>query len=58
MDSLIALINIVLSNEFHQKISKIKNPYGDGKTSQRIKKIIDKTNLDKLINKEFYDLPC
>lgn len=51
-------INLILSKEFKLKTSKVKNPYGDGKTSQRIKKIIMKSNFKKLINKEFYDLPC
>ncbi len=53
---IVEAIKLILSKEFKQKINKVKNPYGDGKTSQRIKKIISKTNFKSLLNKEFYDL--
>ncbi len=41
-------INKGFSNSFKKKISRIKNPYGDGKSSQRIVKIINKINLSHL----------
>lgn len=51
-------INFILSDEFLTKIKNVKNPFGDGKTAQRIKKIITKSDFEKLKNKEFYDSPC
>jgi GDP/UDP-N,N'-diacetylbacillosamine 2-epimerase (hydrolysing) len=53
---IVKAINLILSKEFKQKISKIKNSYGDGNTAPRIKKIIDKTDFNKIIYKEFYDI--
>jgi len=55
---IIESIKLILSKRFKQKISNIKNQYGDGNTAQRIKEIIDKIDLINLINKEFYDLSC
>lgn len=57
-NEILKAISLILSEQFKQKIKKIKNPYGDGKASQRIKKIITKSNFEKLKNKKFYDLTC
>lgn len=46
-------INYVLNNkEFRNKLANVKNPYGDGKSSYRIYKILKKLNFSKLINKK------
>lgn len=40
------------SKKFQKKVDKCINPYGDGKSSQRIKSILEKVNIDsKLLDK-------
>ena len=40
-------INIALSSTFEKKISKIKNPYGDGNSANKIIKILKKLDLKR-----------
>lgn len=51
-------IDLALSNEFHEKAKKTKNPYGDGKTSDKIVRVlIDFLSIDKIdLKKQFYNI--
>jgi len=53
-----AAIEKGLSKKFKEQCSNLRNPYGDGKTSMRILKIL-RENIKRRINlmKVFYDLP-
>ena len=55
--SIIKGINKALSINFKKKLKKLKNPYGDGKASERIIKVVKKIDLGKssIINKKFLD---
>jgi len=58
-DAIIKAINQALSKEFILSISKLKNPYGDGFTSNRIVKILNSIDIKEkkqLIKKYFIDL--
>ena len=46
-------ISFVLNNKkFRKNLARVKNPYGDGKSSYRIYKILKKLNFSKLIDKK------
>lgn len=47
-----------LSDEFKESLNGYKNPYGDGKTANRIKNILKKINWkdSKILKKEFFDI--
>ena len=50
-------ISFVESNEFKDILNHCENPYGDGKASERICKILNDIKLDKeLLNKQFFEL--
>ena len=58
--SINSAIKKALSQEFKNSIQKIVSPYGDGKTADRIIKIlesIDFTSKSALLKKGFFDLP-
>tara|TARA_Y100001958_G_C21248319_1_gene580871 strand:- start:8510 stop:9718 length:1209 start_codon:yes stop_codon:yes gene_type:complete len=49
-------IKLLYAKNFQEKLKNIKNPYGDGNTSNRILEIINKLHLPNQFKKEFYDL--
>ena len=44
-DRILSAINYCKTSKFKKKISNLENPYGDGKSAQRIVKIIKKLKL-------------
>jgi GDP/UDP-N,N'-diacetylbacillosamine 2-epimerase (hydrolysing) len=44
------------SNKFQESLKKVENPYGDGESSLKIKKIIKDINLNDILKKSFFDL--
>ena len=50
-------INKALSNNFKSKIKDCINLYGNGGGSEKIVKIIEGYNLNKILKKNFYDIP-
>jgi UDP-hydrolysing UDP-N-acetyl-D-glucosamine 2-epimerase len=58
-DDILNAISKAGSEKFKKEIGGIKNPYGDGKTAEKIVNIlksIDFENKEKLLKKGFYDL--
>ena len=53
--SIVEAVNRGLDKRFKEDIKKEANIYGEGKTAERIKKIIMSSDLTKLIKKGFYD---
>lgn len=50
-------ISIALTSEFRKKIEQMKNPYGEGNTSQKILDLLKKyLESEKTLKKSFYDL--
>lgn len=50
-------IKFIESNEFKDILNHCENPYGDGKASERICRILNDIKLDKeLLNKQFFEL--
>jgi len=50
-----AILN-AFSDDFIQKAKKSKNPYGDGKASERMLSILKSINLEEIRTKKFYDI--
>ena len=48
-------LNRLFSKEFKEKLKRVKNPYGDGKSAERIVKILKKINI-KDTKKKFFDI--
>ena len=46
------------SQPFRASLSQVRNPYGEGGASQKIVEAIRTCDLDNLLKKRFYDLPC
>lgn len=44
------------SNGFKKKLQSVKNPYGSGGASKKIKKIIKETDLTDILKKQFFDI--
>ena len=44
------------SNEFQNHLKNIKNPYGDGCSSQKIIKILNSISIDDLLKKSFFNV--
>lgn len=55
-DAILKTLKKAFSPAFRKKIKNIENPYGDGKTSGRIIKVLKKVNPDSLIMKSFNDI--
>jgi len=49
-------IDNLYSKDFQSQLKKIKNIFGDGKTSNKILKIIKNTDLTNIVKKKFYDI--
>lgn len=55
-DSILSALKKLYSNVFQDKLKNVKNPYGEGGTSEKIKKILKETDLSDILKKEFYDI--
>jgi len=42
--------------KFSKSIKNISNPYGKGKSAEKIINILEKANLKNLIKKKFYEI--
>ena len=49
-------INTALDANFKNKLTGMKNPYGDGRASERIVEMLKAVDLDKLFPKRFFDI--
>ena len=59
-DAILNAVRRALSQDFRDSLSGLKNPYGEGETSQkiiRVLKSVDFRDKSKLIKKEFCDFP-
>jgi len=54
--SIIAAIKKLYSMEFQEKLKNVKNPYGEGGASGKIKKILKEVDLTDILKKRFYDI--
>lgn len=58
-ESIIQAVRQAVSTDFQEMLSKVKNPYGGGDTSERIVRILEKElgggEMD--LKKKFYDIP-
>ena len=54
--SITTAIKKLYSNRFQNKLKTVSNPYGNGKATEKIMKILKKTKIPDHLKKEFYDL--
>ena len=56
-NEILKAIGFIESNEFKDILNHCENPYGDGKASERICRVLNDIKLDKeLLNKQFFEL--
>ena len=55
-ESILLAIRKLYSKRFQDKIKKVKNPYGEGGATEKIKKILKGKDLTNILKKKFYDL--
>jgi GDP/UDP-N,N'-diacetylbacillosamine 2-epimerase (hydrolysing) len=54
--NLISAFNKLYSDEFQNNLLNVKNPYGEGSSSEKILKILKKIDLLNIVKKKFYDV--
>lgn len=52
-----AAMRILYTPAFQRRLKSVVNPYGDGRTAVRIKRVLKNCSLNQLIMKVFYELP-
>ncbi len=55
-NSILTAIRQLYSNDFQNKLNHVKNPYGEGGTTEKILKIIREIDLTNILKKSFNDL--
>jgi GDP/UDP-N,N'-diacetylbacillosamine 2-epimerase (hydrolysing) len=55
-NAIINAIKVLFSNEFKNKLKKIKNPYDNGNTSNKIIEVIKHYQIDASLVKSFHDI--
>lgn len=56
IEEIVAKIKMVETHHFQLKLEKMVNPYGDGKSSTQIEKVLETIDLKSLKTKKFYDI--
>lgn len=56
--SIAVALKRLYSPEFHESLSQVRNPYGDGGASEKVVKTIKHYSIDGIAKKAFYDLPA
>jgi len=54
--SILSAIRKLYSEQFQDKLKIVNNPYGEGGTTEKIKKILQEADLTDILKKDFYDL--
>ena len=54
--SILIAIRKLYSKEFQAKLENVKNPYGEGGATEKIKKVLKEKDLADILKKEFYDI--
>jgi GDP/UDP-N,N'-diacetylbacillosamine 2-epimerase (hydrolysing) len=55
--SIVDAIKKACSEQFREKLQSVENPYGSGNASEKIVSVLKSVKLDKLVHKEFSDIP-
>jgi UDP-N-acetylglucosamine 2-epimerase len=51
----LALATALFDQQFKARVAERVNPYGDGRSAERIVRVLKSIRLDNLIQKRFYD---
>jgi GDP/UDP-N,N'-diacetylbacillosamine 2-epimerase (hydrolysing) len=54
-DSIVSAIKNLYSKEFKVKLKNVKNPYGEGGATEKIKKVLKDVDITDILKKRFYD---
>lgn len=55
-ESILTAISKLYSEKFQEELKNVKNPYGEGGATEKIKKILKEKDLSDILKKEFYDM--
>lgn len=55
-ESILIAIRKLYSKELQDQLKNVKNPYGEGGATEKLKKVVKETDLTAILKKEFYDL--
>jgi len=55
--SILNAINILYSPSFQVTLSQVRNPYGEGGSSEKVVNVLKTVNIENIVKKAFYDLP-
>jgi len=55
-ESILTAIRKLYSKGFKDKLKNVKNPYGEGGATEKIKKILKETDLTNILKKQFYNI--
>lgn len=55
-ESILTAIRKLYLKEFKAKLKNVKNPYGEGGATEKIKKVLKEKDLADILKKEFYDI--
>ena len=54
-EAILTAVKKLYSKEFQDQLKNVKNPYGKGGASEKIKKILKEVDLTDILKKRFYD---
>ena len=54
--SILTAIRKLYSKEFQDKLKNVKNPYGEGGATEKIKKVLKEKDFSDILKKQFYDI--
>jgi len=54
---IVKAISKAMSDDFRSSLKGLKNPYGEGKASEKIMQVLKTVELRGILKKEFYELP-
>ena len=54
-ESILTAIKKLYAKEFQNKLKDVKNPYGEGGATEKIKKVLKEIDLADILKKEFYN---
>ena len=55
-EAILTAVKKLYSKEFQNKLKNVKNPYGEGGASKKIKKILKEKELADILKKQFHDI--
>ncbi len=55
-EAILTALEKLYSQDFQERLGKLRNPYGEGGAAEKIKKLIKEVDIDDILKKSFYNL--